>query len=93
MDWKIPEDKEDWHSDCLFHFFKEYMFLHMMGTSYEDAFLSNQIRYGILSREEALLKIEKSKKDNFTGIISAIEILNLQYLKNKMEINIFNKPR
>ena len=27
VDWKIPGGKDDWHSDCLYHYFKEYMFL------------------------------------------------------------------
>jgi hypothetical protein len=88
--WKIPGDKEDWHSDCLFHFFKEYMFKSMMGTSYLDAYLSNQIRFGLLSREEALLIIEESKLINSVGIVTAMEILNLQHLKGKIKTNIFN---
>lgn len=90
VDWNIPGDKEDWHSDCLFHFFKEYMFTSMMGTSYLEAYLSNQIRYGLLSRDEALLKIEEGKLSNSTGIIDALEILNLQHLRSYLNPNIFN---
>lgn len=90
VDWKIPGEKEDWHSDCLFHFFKEYMFTSMMGTSYLEAYLSNQIRYGLLSREEALLKIEESKCTNTVGIVNAMEILNLQHLKSKINSEVFN---
>jgi Queuosine biosynthesis protein QueC len=89
IDWKIPGDKEDWHSDCLFHYFKDYMFISMMGASYYDAFLSNQIRYGLISREEALLKIEESKLANSTGLLNAVEILNLQHLKGEINSNIY----
>ena len=90
VDWKIPGEKEDWHSDCLFHFFKEYMFQSMLGASYTDAFLSNQIRYGLLSREEALEKLKESRKANSVGILKAIEVLDLQYLKNKLNTNVFS---
>jgi len=90
VDWKFPDDKEDWHSDCLFHYFKEYMFISMYGTSYLEAFLSNQIRYGIISKEEALLKIEESKLTNSTGILNALETLNLKHLKSEINTSIFN---
>lgn len=89
IDWKIPGKKEDWHSDCLFHFFKDYMFMSMMGASYYDALLSNQIRYGFLSREEALLKIEENKIAGSTGIVNALKILNLQHLRSKINISNF----
>jgi hypothetical protein len=90
VNWESPSDKEDWHSDCLFHFFKEYMFLSMIGTSYLDAYLSNQIRQGLLSRDEALLKIEESKLTNSTGIVNAMKVLNLQHFKIRINPNIFN---
>lgn len=88
VDWKIPGDIEDWHSDCLFNFFKEYMFLSMLGASYTDAFLSNQIRYGIISREDAFLKLEEIRKINSVGLLKSMEVFNLQHLINKININV-----
>ena len=90
VDWKIPGKKDDWHSDCLFHFFKEYMFLSMLRASYTDGFLSNQIRYNLMTREEALLKLKESRKANLEGLLKSLEILNLQHLKNKMDLNVFS---
>jgi glutamine---fructose-6-phosphate transaminase (isomerizing) len=89
-DWKFSDNKEDWHSDCLFNYFKEYMFLFMLGASYTDAFLSNQIRYNLLSREESLNKLLESRNNNSIGIIKALEYFDLQYLQNKIDINIFS---
>jgi hypothetical protein len=89
VDWKIPDEKEDWHSDCLFNYFKEYMFLSMYGASYTDSFLSNQIRYGLLTREEALADLEKSRISNSEGIIKALEKLNLHHLINKIDKSLF----
>jgi hypothetical protein len=63
LGWKLPQEiKEDWHSDCDFNVFKEYMFQKMLGVSYTDAHLSNQIRYGYLTREEAKAKLAISKQ-------------------------------
>jgi hypothetical protein len=53
---------DDWHSDCLFNYFKEYMFLKMYGASYSDAFYSNQIRYGLMTRDEALNKLNDGRR-------------------------------
>lgn len=87
VDWKIPGDIEDWHSDCLFNFFKEYMFLSMLGASYTDAFFSNQIRYGIISRDDALLKLDEIRKINSVGLMKSMGVFNLQHLINKININ------
>jgi hypothetical protein len=62
----------------------------MLGATYTDAFLSNQIRYGILSREEALEKLEESRKVNSVGIFKAIEALDLQHLRNEIDIDVFS---
>jgi hypothetical protein len=87
--WKIPGEKEDWHSDCLFNFFKEYMFLSMLGVSYTDAFLSNQIRHGLLSRDEAMRKLIESKHSNAVGIYEAMDVLGISYLSGKINNEVF----
>lgn len=87
--WENPTIGEDWHSDCLFNYFKEYMFLKMFGASYTDAYLSNQIRYNLLTREEALTELKLSRENNLKGILYAIEKLNLNSLKNKIDYKVF----
>ena len=89
VDWKDPDQKDDWHSDCLFNYFKEYMFLEMLGASYTDAFLSNQIRYGLMSREEALKKLKENREEFSVGIFKAMEDLDICYLKDKIDSEVF----
>lgn len=90
--WKIPEDiQDDWHSDCLFNIFKEYMFQKMQGITYTDAHLSNQIRYGIISREEAMKKLIISKQELPVKLRHAIKELSLDSLSDKIDFNCFSK--
>lgn len=69
--WIKP--KKDWHSDCLIGIIKEHQFNEMFGIGYLESYLSNQIRYGIISRQEALLKMEENNNTN----IDIDEVLGL----------------
>lgn len=90
--WKRPaEMDEDWHSDCLFNLFKEYMFQKMLGVTYTDAHLSNQIRYGIITKEEALRKLEISKKSLPMQLRTALKKLNLEHLSDRIDFDCFEK--
>ncbi len=61
--WQKPTGvPSDWHSDCDFHAIKEYMFQKVLGVSYTDGFLSNQIRAGLLTREQAMVELAASKQ-------------------------------
>jgi len=90
-DWKKPVDAAtDWHSDCLFNAFKEYMFQKMLGTSYTDTFLSNQIRYGILSRDEALKELIRSKMFYKSELNKIVFELKLEDLDDKIDYSCFD---
>lgn len=90
VNWQVPMDEDDWHTDCLFNFFKEYMFLSEIGASYSDAFLSNQIRYGIITREDALIQLKEIRYFNYTGILETTERLGLEHLISQIDREIFN---
>ncbi len=91
LNWRVPTDvREDWHSDCLFNVFKEYMFQKMLGVSYSDAFLSNQIRYGLMSREEAMQELLVSKKEFAKAIPDTLKKLGLSDLQNTIDYSCFN---
>ncbi len=88
--WKIPEYiSDDWHSDCTFNIFKEYMFQKMLGVSYTDAHLSNQIRYGIISRDEAVIQLKRSKTKLPFQLKEALKSLNMEYLSEKIDFDCF----
>lgn len=72
-DWQTPDViREDWHTDCLFNVFKEYMFQKMYGVSYTDSHLSNQIRHGYLTREQAIQKLKDSKAHYAAALAPAL---------------------
>jgi hypothetical protein len=89
--WSVPESVvTDWHSDCIFNAFKEYMFQKMLGASYTDAFLSNQIRYGLITRDEAWNKLIKSKKYYAGELIKTMSVLGMEHLHSKCDLSCFD---
>jgi hypothetical protein len=89
-EWMRPDIPDDWHSDCIFNMFKEYMFQKMLGISYTDAFLSNQIRHDLISREEARAKLLESKKYYASKILEALTAVGLESLHYKIDISCFD---
>lgn len=88
--WKKPEDcPNDWHSDCTFNIFKEYLFQSMLGVSYTDGFLSNQIRAGILTRDKALRELAESKRYFATALGEALRRVGLEHLSNRIDGSCF----
>lgn len=58
--WIKPDN--DWHSDCLISTIKDYQFKKTSGIIYLEAFLSNQIRAGLISRDDALAQLKLKEK-------------------------------
>ncbi len=65
------------------------MFQSELGVSYTDSFLSNQIRYNLIDRDVALEKLKKSKKVFAEKIFQAMDILEMNELKDKIDVNCF----
>ena len=56
--WEIPNNcNTTWRADCVFSELKNYLFRKYEGMNYVDAYLSNMIRDGVLTREEALNRV------------------------------------
>ncbi|MGQ9574340.1 MAG: hypothetical protein ACUVUC_03410 [Thermoguttaceae bacterium] len=89
--WSLPgRVKRDWHSDCLMHVFKEYMFQKMYRASYLDAFLSNQVRAGVLTRTEAYEKLLASKEYYARELPEVVSALGLDHLRAKIDFSCFD---
>lgn len=89
--WNVPRNiVSDWHSDCLFNVFKEFMFQKMLGASYTDAFLSNQIRYGNLTREEGWKKLVASKVYYTDELLRSLSFFGLDHLRSRCDTSCFN---
>ncbi|MDD3562192.1 MAG: hypothetical protein PHR32_00765 [Candidatus Cloacimonetes bacterium] len=91
LEWQIPSEiKEDWHTDCVFNVFKEYMFQKMYGVSYTDAHLSNQIRHGYISRAEAEQKLTESKRFYAESLLPALEFLGAEEIMSQIDLSCFD---
>lgn len=89
--WAVPERiASDWHSDCIFNVFKEYMFQKMLGASYTDAFLSNQIRYGLITREQGWAALRRSKDYYSNELFKALSVVGLEHLRSKCDFSCFD---
>ncbi|MFC1783134.1 7-cyano-7-deazaguanine synthase [Planctomycetota bacterium] len=89
--WSIPDSVVcDWHSDCIFDIFKEYMYQKMLGVSYIDAYLSNKIRYGLLTREAGWKELVRIKGHYADELFKALEVLDLDHLRSKLDPSCFN---
>lgn len=78
LGWELPPGcNSTWKSDCSFAELKNYMFRKMTGVSYMDAFLSNMVRAGILSRDEALGRIAVEGQVSVERLTDACETMGL----------------
>ena len=61
--WKMPSNcNSTWRADCSFNEIKNYVFKREKGVTYVDAYLSNSIRANVLTRGEALKRVETEGK-------------------------------
>jgi hypothetical protein len=59
LGWRLPPDGiGTWKADCEYAEIKNYMFHRMYGATYLDGMLSNMVRAGQLSREQAMARID-----------------------------------
>ena len=79
MGWKLPPGCNSyWKSDCTLAEIKNYMFKETLGVNYSDTFFSNMVRNGILTREEALNRMEKEGRMSQQRFDDACKTMNLE---------------
>ncbi|MFA7111867.1 MAG: hypothetical protein WC174_05870 [Bacilli bacterium] len=89
-DWYYDKKKEDWHADCVFHVFKEYMMLKTSGVSYIEAYVSNQIRNGFITKEEGEVQIHDAMSVYKKEIVEGIHKLKLDRILPKIDLSVFD---
>jgi len=78
LSWRLPPGcNSSWRADCSFAELKECMFYETSGVTYSDAFFSNMVRAGSLSRDEALRRIEVEGRISWERIGEACRVLEL----------------
>ena len=84
--WRRPE--RSWHFDCLIESFKDVFYYGTLGYTETDYNLSAMVRYGLLSRDEAINQLRKhrTKLINSKGeIIELMNKLGVEHLTSQME--------
>lgn len=90
-DWDTPtQEPNDWHSDCLLHVLKEYMSQFTLGAGSDDAHLSNQIRHGLLTREQASRELIRIKAHQAAAVPEVLSFLGLQHLESRLDLSCFD---
>lgn len=72
-----PGSNSSWKADCCFAEIKNVLFQKTIGITYADAFFSNMIRAGVLTREEALLRVQTEGKVSPQRLQETRDILDL----------------
>jgi hypothetical protein len=78
LDWDKPAyRKTSWRADCKIHFLKDYLYGKTLGFTKNDELLSGMIREGLITRSNALERLEN---DNYlsrrflTGFLSELGV-------------------
>ncbi|MCK9155676.1 MAG: 7-cyano-7-deazaguanine synthase [Paludibacteraceae bacterium] len=91
VDWYFDEKKEDWHADCMFHSLKDYMFMKTTnGSSYYLSYLSNQIRHGLMTREEGIEKYNAVMRNSKEELLYSLDVLGWEDLKDKIDLSVYD---
>jgi glutamine---fructose-6-phosphate transaminase (isomerizing) len=87
-DWEIAEDTNTtWRIGDGTASFYNYIYYTIAGFSEIDTFRSNQIREGVLTREEALLKAEKENSPRIESLIWYTDTIGVNLLPALKRIN------
>jgi hypothetical protein len=78
LGWYLPPGySETWRADCAYAALRDHMFQETVGSSYIDCMLSNLVRAGQLTREQALARREANVEGARVQIAEAIRILDI----------------
>jgi hypothetical protein len=76
--WELPPGcNSTWKSDCSFAELKNSLFRKTTGASYLDALLSNMVRTGMISRDEAMRRLEVEGRVSIERLTDAFETMEL----------------
>ncbi len=78
LGWQRPPGaNSSWKADCCFAEIKNVLFQKTIGITYADAFFSNMIRAGVMTRQEALERVRTEGKLSPQRLEETREILDL----------------
>jgi len=90
--WETAEDtRTTWRIGDGTASFYNYIYYNIAGFSENDTFRSNQIRQGLISREEALKKVEEENNPRFESIKWYCDTIGIDFEKTIKKINSIPK--
>jgi hypothetical protein len=78
LDWDYPRELHStWRFDCRISHLKDYMYMKTLGMTEKDDFYAKLVREGLLTRNQALSRLERENKLHLDKITEIIEQMNL----------------
>jgi glutamine---fructose-6-phosphate transaminase (isomerizing) len=91
-DWEIsPDTKSTWRIGDGTAAFYNYIYYAMVGFTENDTFRSNQIREGMITREEAMKMVEKENEPRFESIQWYCDTIGIDFDRTIKKINLASK--
>jgi hypothetical protein len=74
LEWDYPHDlKSTWRFDCRIAHLKDYMYMKTLGMTEKDDFYAKMVREGLMSRQEALRRLENENQIHMEIIAELLE--------------------
>ena len=95
LSWESPPElKSTWRFDCRVSYLKDFMYMKTLGMTEKDDFYAKMVREGLITREEALLRLEEENKleaDEIRLLLNELGIKDIRLLK-EIDENIAQLP-
>jgi len=84
LNWDYPRKlNSSWRFDCRVAHLKDFMYMKTMGMTEKDDFYAKMVREGLMTRDDALLRLQKENElhlDEIRLLLSEVGIENTSFL-------------
>jgi len=78
LSWESPQDlSSTWRFDCLVGHLKEYLYQKLIGVTERDDFYAKLVRQGLMTRADALTRLEKENRIQYNYIKKIFELAEI----------------
>lgn len=78
LDWRLPPDCSGyWRADCAMDDLKNVLLQHVVGATYRDSYFSNMVRFGALTRGQALRRLEQEGPPTAERLATVSKVLGI----------------
>lgn len=78
LGWILPSGCfSTWKTDCVLAELKNYMFRYTSGISYTDAFISNMVRDGVITKDNAVQRLKVESRISLERFSESLRLLGL----------------